>query len=432
LAQRNRSKDLRRTPSFWVGFGAWIALAITLVYLGEGYWVLLWGMFHFPCSLLLLGEESYVLVFLITPAYASVAGVLCETLTRFLRTLARGLVSRNREHSRMSPTDLRRQELPSEEEPASATASAAWQFSLQTLLLSVALFWSALAAFGVLGLAIVAFAMVFLVWLRAVWPPAGSEIIRMTAVVFAGSIVFFWLCVMPRTDKLRIEGCKADLEYIRDALQQYHEKHGCYPPAYLAGADGKPMHSWRVLILPNLRMQDLYDKYDFKEPWNGPNNRKLATSRAADIYWCRDADRGTGMTNYLAVEGPEAAWPGSRSLARNDLEKEGADTILLVEMRPRGRVLGRLPETISRRKAPTRSCWSKWPIRTFIGWSRGIYRSRRPPAGSIRTRTEGFPAGTCGIADTSIMTRSAPTLPSPAVGSCSCRRAFLPTGSKGG
>ncbi|HEV3023824.1 MAG TPA: DUF1559 domain-containing protein, partial [Pirellulales bacterium] len=43
-------------------------------------------------------------------------------------------------------------------------------------------------------------------------------------------------------------------------------------PAFVADDEGKPMHSWRVLILPFIEQQPLYDQYDFSEPWNGPHN----------------------------------------------------------------------------------------------------------------------------------------------------------------
>ena len=35
------------------------------------------------------------------------------------------------------------------------------------------------------------------------------------------------------------------------------------------------MHSWRVLILPYFCMGDIYNQYNFNEPWNGPKNRLL-------------------------------------------------------------------------------------------------------------------------------------------------------------
>jgi len=36
------------------------------------------------------------------------------------------------------------------------------------------------------------------------------------------------------------------------ALFNYHDDYGSYPPAYIADESGRPMHSWRVLILPYL------------------------------------------------------------------------------------------------------------------------------------------------------------------------------------
>jgi translation elongation factor EF-Tu-like GTPase len=63
------------------------------------------------------------------------------------------------------------------------------------------------------------------------------------------------------------------------AVANYHETYGCFPPAYVADRDGKPMHSWRVLILPFLEQQELYHAYNFAEPWDGPNNRKLMEAR---------------------------------------------------------------------------------------------------------------------------------------------------------
>ena len=61
------------------------------------------------------------------------------------------------------------------------------------------------------------------------------------------------------------------------ALLNYHDTHGHFPPAYVLGPDGKRWHSWRALILPYLD-EDLGRRYRFDEPWNGPNNRKLANT----------------------------------------------------------------------------------------------------------------------------------------------------------
>ena len=42
------------------------------------------------------------------------------------------------------------------------------------------------------------------------------------------------------------------------AIEEYKGKNGHYPPAYIADGNGKPLHSWRVLILPFLGYDGLY------------------------------------------------------------------------------------------------------------------------------------------------------------------------------
>lgn len=73
------------------------------------------------------------------------------------------------------------------------------------------------------------------------------------------------------------------------AVANYRSTFGGYPPAYIADCDGRPMHSWRVLILPFLEQQNLYAAYHFDEPWDGPNNRKLA-GRIGQVFRRSDLD----------------------------------------------------------------------------------------------------------------------------------------------
>ena len=51
---------------------------------------------------------------------------------------------------------------------------------------------------------------------------------------------------------------------------------GRFPtPVLFGGTTGKVPYSWRVAILPYLEQNPLYQQYNFNEPWDGPNNRKL-------------------------------------------------------------------------------------------------------------------------------------------------------------
>jgi hypothetical protein len=86
--------------------------------------------------------------------------------------------------------------------------------------------------------------------------------------------------------------CRNNIKQILWALHSYHEKHGHFPPAYVADKDGRPMHSWRVLILPYLDHDDVYKKYRMDEPWDGPNNRKLWDIRMGEYECPEQPDTG--------------------------------------------------------------------------------------------------------------------------------------------
>ena len=81
------------------------------------------------------------------------------------------------------------------------------------------------------------------------------------------------------------------------------------------GPDGRPWHSWRILILPYIEAEGLFEEYGFSEPWDGPNNRQLA-GRMPRLYAFHGDERpGNTTTNYLAVIGPETAWPGASTVS---------------------------------------------------------------------------------------------------------------------
>jgi hypothetical protein len=58
-------------------------------------------------------------------------------------------------------------------------------------------------------------------------------------------------------------------------MLNYHDAHGRLPPAIVYGNDGKPLYSWRVLLLPYLEQVDLYEQFNLDEPWDSPHNRRL-------------------------------------------------------------------------------------------------------------------------------------------------------------
>ena len=125
--------------------------------------------------------------------------------------------------------------------------------------------------------------------------------------------------------------CNSNLQRIGVAMQAYHAKHGSFPPAYVPDENGRPVHSWRVLILPYLGEQALYDQYDFDEPWDGPNNMLLA-DRMPAVYGCPASFTGfSSRTTYMMVVGPGTISDGPGTTRLDDVADGPSETILVVE-----------------------------------------------------------------------------------------------------
>lgn len=126
--------------------------------------------------------------------------------------------------------------------------------------------------------------------------------------------------------------CVSNMKQLTLAVLNYEARHGHFPPAYVADENGKPMHSWRVLILPFLEQEALYKQYDLLEPWNGPHNSRLM-KKCPKVFQCPSAhNREPSATNYVAVVGDVTAWPENKKVEFDDIEDDTSNTILLVEV----------------------------------------------------------------------------------------------------
>jgi prepilin-type processing-associated H-X9-DG protein len=95
--------------------------------------------------------------------------------------------------------------------------------------------------------------------------------------------------------------CVNNLKQIALALHNYESRYNALPPAHTVDAAGKPLHSWRTLILPYLEEQKLlYDTIDLSKPWNDPANAK-AYATEVSAYRCPALSAPAGQTTYLAI-----------------------------------------------------------------------------------------------------------------------------------
>ncbi|MBN1911315.1 MAG: DUF1559 domain-containing protein [Pirellulales bacterium] len=130
--------------------------------------------------------------------------------------------------------------------------------------------------------------------------------------------------------------CTHQLKEIALGLRSYHDKYGVFPPPYVADAQGKPMHSWRVLILPFVGMDSVYNVYRFDEPWDSKNNKKLADMMSL-YYACPGKyDDTPPWTDYVALIGPGTMWEEGRACKLEDITDGPKRTLMIVEMADSG------------------------------------------------------------------------------------------------
>jgi Protein of unknown function (DUF1559) len=118
------------------------------------------------------------------------------------------------------------------------------------------------------------------------------------------------------------------------AMHNYQAEHGRLPSAVVYGKDGKPLHSWRVLLLPYIAQEELYKEFNLDEPWDSPHNLQLLPRMPATYApppgkaWRVPAHH----TVCQVFVGEGAAFEGREGLRMpNDFPDGPSSTFLVVE-----------------------------------------------------------------------------------------------------
>ena len=168
---------------------------------------------------------------------------------------------------------------------------------------------------------------------RADW---GFWIFIGAAVIVAA--VLFWHWARQGLQSARQANCLGTLKIVGAGMVYHESARGRYPPAYLIDGQGRPMHSWRVLVLPDVGAHDVYTQYRFSEPWNSPHNRTLANGVPLGMahfhhtYRCPLDDEADDMdVSFLMVVGPGTFSDGPRATKGRDITDGTSHTIAAAE-----------------------------------------------------------------------------------------------------
>lgn len=134
----------------------------------------------------------------------------------------------------------------------------------------------------------------------------------------------------------RVES-RNNLKQIGLALQieQHAHPSGELTSSIITDAHGQPLYSWRVLILPELGYQELYEQFDLSKPWDSPENRPLI-AKMPEVYLSprQSTETTDGLTAYQALveDGPhQTVMLPTKKRRPRDITDGHSNTALLVE-----------------------------------------------------------------------------------------------------
>ena len=134
-----------------------------------------------------------------------------------------------------------------------------------------------------------------------------------------------------RGEAARRSQCVINLKQIGIALANYETRYGMLPPACTVDAEGRPLHSWRTLILPFLEGGPaISDQVDLARPWDDPVNA-AALGAMPPIYRCPSYLGEANTTPYLAIIGPDACFLPDRPRRLAEITHGHAATLMVVE-----------------------------------------------------------------------------------------------------
>lgn len=124
-----------------------------------------------------------------------------------------------------------------------------------------------------------------------------------------------------------------NLKQIAIAFHAYHDANGKFDWAVVTpnvpAAQAKPLHSWRVALLPYLEEERLFKQIRLNEPWNSPFNSQFH-KQMPKVYELPGKNAPAGTTHYLSFIGPGAIF--ARDVAGRKIQhiKDGTSNTLLV------------------------------------------------------------------------------------------------------
>lgn len=147
---------------------------------------------------------------------------------------------------------------------------------------------------------------------------------------------FLWALERARNPLQLTRGNMQDMSQLKQimlAMHNYADSHGHLPPRATANKEGKLLLSWRVMILPFLEQQALYEQFHLDEPWDSPHNLRLAETIPAP-YLVSGPELKPGETRIRLPQIEGSLWAGDGPPLKFQDVTDGTSNTLAVAIAP--------------------------------------------------------------------------------------------------
>jgi Protein of unknown function (DUF1559) len=151
---------------------------------------------------------------------------------------------------------------------------------------------------------------------------------------FFGTAALAGSMMAPAVGKIRESTARLqsanNLKQIALALHNYHDTYGTFPAAAVVDKKGKPLLSWRVMILPYIEEDNLYKQFHLDEPWDSEHNKQFIDKMPKTLALPNMMSK-PGHTHYRVFVGNGALFDWIQGYTIADISDGTSNTWMVVE-----------------------------------------------------------------------------------------------------